>query len=63
MSSRTLPNNVNLSKNADASTNSKVAQSTSDKLEIYADFGVWDTVQNRFLQPGVDFNPGDLFRK
>lgn len=63
MSSRTLPSNVNLSKSTDVSTNSKVAQSTSDRLEIYADFAVWDTVQNRFLQPGVDFNPGDLFRR
>lgn len=63
MSSRTLPNNVNLSKSTDASTSSKVAQGTSDRLEIYADFAVWDTVQNRYLQPGTDFNPGDLFRR
>ena len=63
MSSRTLPNNVSMSKGTDASSNSKVAQSTADRLEIYADFAVWDTVQNRYLQPGVDYNPGDLFRR
>lgn len=63
MSSRTLPNNTNLSKSTEASSNSKVAQSTSDRLEIYADFAVWDTVENRYLRPGTDYNPGDLFRR
>lgn len=32
-------------------------------VEVYADGAVWDTVSNKYLQPGVDFNPHDSQRK
>ena len=32
-------------------------------VQVSADNSVWDTVSNAYLQPGTDFNPGDLQRK
>lgn len=32
-------------------------------VEVFADGAVWDTVLNRYLFPGTDYNPQDLNRK
>lgn len=32
-------------------------------VEVYADGSVWDTVLNKYLFPGTDYNPQDMNRK
>jgi hypothetical protein len=32
-------------------------------VQVLADGAVWDTVSNAYLQPGTDFNPGDVQRR
>lgn len=32
-------------------------------VEVFADGAVWDTVSNKYLFPGTDFNPQDLNRR
>ena len=58
--------NISQSKDFSASTNSKLANGGSfngHAVEVYADGAVWDTVNNAYLFPGRDYNPGDVQRK
>jgi hypothetical protein len=41
---------------------SKLAKNTTDSLSILADYSVWDITAGKFLQPGKDYQPQDLFR-
>lgn len=62
MASRTIPANITISLHNDATQRSRVAALNPHKLEIYADGAVWDTVSNKFLIVGKDFEFGDLGR-
>jgi hypothetical protein len=64
MSNRTTPNNVSMSRHKAAESSKLVAATgaTAGQYEIQADFAVWDNVNNKYLFPGRDYNPGDLQR-
>ena len=54
---------VNISLSDNATRLSKAATAfNGHAVEIWADNAVWDTVSNKYLYPGVDYNPGDLQR-
>lgn len=60
-----LPNskNVNYSQHISENSLQKSGAFNGHAVEIWADGAVWDTVSNKFLFPGTDYNPGDLQRK
>lgn len=54
---------VNISISDLATRTSKAATAfNGHAVEIWADNAVWDTVSNKYLYPGVDYNPGDIQR-
>ena len=62
--STTVIKNVNYSQNVDTTRLLiKNGAFNGNPVEVYADNAVWDTVNNKYLFPGTDFNPGDLQKK
>lgn len=55
--------NVNYSQRIDGSLLLNNGAFNGHAVEVWADGAVWDTVSNKFLFPGTDFNPGDLQRR
>lgn len=56
---------ISITKDATATSISKLGVSgafNGHAVEIHADKAVWDTVSNKYLLPGTDFNPGDMQR-
>ena len=54
-------------KNSTASTHhldatNKLVQYVSDAIQVFADYSVYDTVTNKYLVEGKDFNAKDMFR-
>jgi hypothetical protein len=65
MSNRTTPTDVNLTYYS-TSTLPAVAPGTylvgsASQYQVYSDRAVWDSTNNKYLYPGVDFLPYPLF--
>lgn len=58
--------NTNKEKNAQVSTHAaagtKLATTQTNTIQVFADYSVWDTVANKYLTEGKDFDARNLFR-
>lgn len=56
---------VNISQDTARSVGSLLAKNgafNGHAVEVWADGAVWDTVSNKYLYPGTDYNPHDVQR-
>jgi hypothetical protein len=63
MSKITKEKNATASEHSPAgAASNKLVLSQSNAVQIFADYSVWDTVANKYLVEGKDYNAKDIFR-